>query len=217
MNNADAPEIQRQGFATLLRHRTEAVHREAERSGFIADLIRGRATRDGYALFLRNLLPVYDALEAALDERSGPKFAFWRDRKLSRRHRLRADLHNLIGADWAARCELLPEAERYAASIRTAASDEHLLAHAYARYLGDLSGGQILRTVLTRKLALAPDALAFYDFSDILDIDLKKAMIRDALDRVDPSGPMAEATIQEAIAAFRHNISLALAVQVADT
>ena len=32
-----------QGFAALLRAHTQTIHREAERSGFVADLLRGRA------------------------------------------------------------------------------------------------------------------------------------------------------------------------------
>jgi heme oxygenase len=49
-----------------LREATADLHRRAERSGVIADLLHGRATRSGYALWLRNLLPAYRNLEAAL-------------------------------------------------------------------------------------------------------------------------------------------------------
>lgn len=209
----DLPEAP--SFARVLREHTQAIHREAERAGFIADLIRGRATRDGYVLFLRNLVPVYDALEAALAERAGPLYAPFADRALHRGAALRADLAALAGPDWAARWALLPEAEGYARAVASAAEDDRLVAHAYARYLGDLSGGQILKPVLARTLGLGPEALGFYDFAPAVAVAERKEAIRAALDRIDPLAPAAEVIVTEAIGAFRHNMALALAVQVA--
>ena len=52
-------ERQRQGLAQALPARTRTLHLRAERSGFVADLIRGRGSRTGYLLFLRNLQPAY--------------------------------------------------------------------------------------------------------------------------------------------------------------
>ncbi len=45
---------------------------------------------------------------------------------------------------------------------------ELLVAHAYVRYLGDLSGGQQLKRIVTRSLAIGPRLrrIAFYDFGD---------------------------------------------------
>lgn len=204
------------GFAVRLREATKTVHREAERTGFIADLIRGRATRAGYALFLRNLVPAYATLEARLDHLTDMSallsgFAAPGLRRLSR---LVADLETIHGPDWQDGCALLPEAEAYAEAIQAAARGDGagLAAHAYARYLGDLSGGQILKPLLTRTLHLGPDALTFYDFPAFPDPDVAKRAMRNALDTVEPSGPIADGLIEEAIAAFRHNIDLSLAV-----
>ena len=207
------------GFAALLRERTALVHREAERTGFIADLIRGRATRVGYALFLRNLVPVYDALEAALDvmrDRSSDDgcssavLSAFVDRRLRRRDALRSDLGAIAGPAWEADLQLLAATGAY---VRAAAGSERLVAHAYARYLGDLSGGQILPPVLARNLDLPAEALTFYDFPLVPDIAAPKAAMRVALDQVGTDGPAAGAIVEEAIAAFRHNIALSLAVQ----
>ena len=205
------------GFAAILRERTSAIHREAERIGFIADLIRGRATLAGYALFLHNLSPVYEALEEAIDARANQDAAGFEvlapfaERGLRRLDALRADLRSL-GAG-VVHCATLPEAADYAQAVRAASGDERLVAHGYARYLGDLSGGQILKPVLARTLGLPPEALSFYDFPAIPNLVALKAAMREALDRVDASGPMAAAIVQEAIAAFRHNIALSQAVQ----
>ena len=206
------------GFAAILRDRTKLVHREAERSGFIAELIRGRATRHGYAVFLRNLVPAYSAMEAALKPRRDmPVLATFADPRLSRMPALEADLSAIAGPDWAAALPLVPEAEAYALTIERAAHEGGLLliAHAYARYLGDLSGGQILKPLLGRALGLAPDMLAFYDFPALADLDAPKAAMRAALDAIATDGPDAEPLVTEAIAAFRHNIALSEAVQAA--
>jgi len=41
---------------------------------------------------------------------------------------------------------------------------ELLIAHAYTRYLGDLSGGQILKRLAQRNYGLKSDGTNFYDF-----------------------------------------------------
>ena len=210
----DDPSAEAPSFAAVMRERTKIVHREAERSGFIADLIRGRATRRGYATFLRNLVPVYAALEAALAaRRNSPLLAAFAAPSLRRLASLQRDLSALVGPDEAAALPLVEAARAYATAIDDVAADPRLMAHAYARYLGDLSGGQILKPLLGRTLGLGPEALSFYDFPDIVDLGAPKIAMREALDRV----PAAEAEpiVAEAIAAFRHNIALSEAVQAA--
>ncbi len=209
-------------FSAALREATADVHRQAERTGFIADLLRGRATRAGYVLFLRNLVPVYTALEAALDVHIGaddgatgcthalPPFA---DRRLRRLPALLADLEALAGTGWKRVYPVLPEADAYALAVASAGrGDGHrLLAHAYARYLGDLSGGQILKPLLARLYGLAPETLTCYDVPALADLRAPKVALREALDTVQADG--AAAIIAEALDAFRHTIALSDAVR----
>ena len=203
------------GFAVAVRERTKLVHRQAERAGFIADLLHGRATTAGYAVFLRNLHPAYAALETALTARADhPLAAAFGDPRLHRLDALAADLRVLAGADWAAALPLLPEAAAYAEAIRATASDPaRLTGHAYARYLGDLSGGQILKPLLARMLGLGPDALGFYDFPAFADLAAPKLTLRAALDAVPTTSDQAQALCNEAMVAFRHNIAVSEAVQ----
>ena len=207
-----------QGFAAMMRDGTKVVHREAERAGFIADLIRNRVTRHGYALFLRNLVPAYDALEHALAEHADlPILAAFADPNLRRLPSLILGIEAIEGIGWAGTLPLLPAAKTYADAIRDAASGTglRLVAQAYARYLGDLSGGQILKPLLSRTLGLGPDALGFYDFPGIGDLDAPKTAMRAALDTIAPDGPDASLLIEEANEAFRHNIAVSEAVQAA--
>ena len=204
------------GFAATLREHTKTIHRAAERAGFIADLLHGRATLAGYALFLRNLHPVYAALELALIAHTrDPLAGAFADPRLHRLAAFTSDLHVIVGADWSA-LPLLPAAEAYVETINAAARDPaRLAAHAYARYLGDLSGGQILKPLLARTLGIGTDGLAFYDFPAFADLAAPKAAMRNALDTVPTFGPRATAICAEAVTAFAHNIALSEAVQAA--
>ena len=204
------------GFAAHVREHTRLVHREAERAGFIADLLHGRATKAGYALFLRNLHPAYAALGGGLASwADGPLAGAFADPRLRRLDALTADLHALAGADWPT-MPVLAEATTYANAIAMAAADpSRVSGHAYARYLGDLSGGQILKPLLARMLGLGPDALQFYDFSQFSDINEPKLALRTALDHVPTASVAAHMFCQEAVAAFRHNMAVSLAVQAA--
>ena len=207
-------------FSAALREATADVHRQAERTGFIADLIRGRATRAGYVLFLRNLVPVYAALETALDIQvstdsradsgAGALLPF-ADQRLRRLPALLADLEALAGSGWRLAYPVLPEADAYAIAIAGRGDGYRLIAHAYARYLGDLSGGQILKPLLARFYDLGPETLTFYDFPALADLHAPKVTMREALDSVPPDG--AAAIIAEALDAFRHTIALSDAVR----
>lgn len=201
--------------SAALRDATEALHRRAERSGITRDMLRGTADRQGYAMLLRALLPAYEALEVGLTA-FGPAGVAWA--VLRRAPALAADLAALCGPDWAA-MPAPPAAWRYRARVMRAAGAARagegiapLLAHAYVRYLGDLSGGQILRRRLRETLDLPDGALAFHDFPLVADIADCKRAFRAALDQAGAAADDARRLIGEARVAFRLNISVSEAV-----
>lgn len=202
-------------LSTLLREGTRAQHARAERSGFIADLLRGRGQHAGYVLLLRNLLPAYRALEQGLERHgASPVFAGLAWPALFRAPALERDLDLLAGPDWPRTIALLPEGMRYA-EVVTAASfgaGHGLLAHAYTRYLGDLSGGQVIGRLLRRSLGMSEEALSFYRFAAIEDPDAFKREFRRALDA---AGPLVDraSIVQEAVTAFELNIALSEAIR----
>jgi len=105
--------------------------------------------------------------------------------ELFREHALATDLEFLARADWRRTLKPSAAAQRYAARLRALSQGPAalLVAHAYTRYLGDLSGGQILRRVAARALGLTgPDGLAFYDFPQIPDLAAYKQAFRARLD-----------------------------------
>ena len=194
---------------------TKTLHTEAERSGIIRDLLRGEASRDGYILLQRNLLPAYRALEAGLERhRDTPALAALAAYRLNRAPALEADLAALCGSEFSG-IPLLPAGDAYARRIDEAAEGDgaRLIAHAYTRYLGDLSGGQILKRLLSKNPGLQPDELSFYDFPDHADLAALKAAYRDALDQAGTQADDPQAIIEEGSTAFSLNIDLSWAVQ----
>lgn len=196
---------------------TKTLHVEAERSGIIRDLLRGEASRAGYTLLQRNLLPAYEALEAGLDaHRASPLLGPLAAYRLDRAPALRADLAALCGGDFT-QLPLLPEGAAYAQRIADAAQGdgELLIAHAYTRYLGDLSGGQILKKLLAKRPGLAPNELTFYDFPDHADLAALKGAYRHALDDAGARAAHPKAIVDEGSVAFQLNTAISWAVQTA--
>ncbi|HLG81947.1 MAG TPA: biliverdin-producing heme oxygenase [Bradyrhizobium sp.] len=201
---------------TALYLRTKALHLEAERTGIIRDLLRGEASRDGYVLLLRNLLPAYQAMEHGLQRHRGSAIlGAIADYGLERAAAIEADLAALCGARWSHNVPLLAAGRRYASRVQEAAKGNgaRLIAHAYTRYLGDLSGGQILQRLLARSLQLRPAELSFYDFQRFSDLEALKADYRRALDQAGVLAADPDAVIEEGAVAFSLNIDLSCAVQ----
>jgi heme oxygenase (biliverdin-producing, ferredoxin) len=196
--------------------RTKALHLEAERTGIIRDLLRGTASRNGYVLLLRNLLPAYQAMEHGLQRhRDSAILGAIADYRLDRAPAIEADLAALCGARWSRDIPLLAAGELYVSRVQEAAKGNgaRLIAHAYTRYLGDLSGGQILQRLLARSLQLRPAELSFYDFPGFSDLDALKADYRKALDQAGALAADPDALIEEGAVAFSLNIDLSCAVQ----
>lgn len=206
------------GVVAALHSRTQSLHTEAERSGVIRDLLRGEASRAGYVALLRNLLPAYRALEQGLDaHRSSSGLAALAAFRLDRAAAIEADLTALCGNDWSETVPLLSAGHAYGARIAAVAEGHgtRLIAHAYTRYLGDLSGGLILRRLLSRSLALRDDQLSFYDFSRFGDPAALKAEFRRALDQAGAHARDPHAVVEEGAIAFQLNIELSRAVKQA--
>ena len=201
---------------TALYLRTRTLHLEAERTGVIRDLLRGESSRDSYILLLRNLLPAYRAMEQGLARHRGsPGLGALADYQLDRAPAIESDLDELYGERWRHDVPLLPAGEIYAGRIAKVAEGDgaRLIAHAYTRYLGDLSGGQILQKLLTRSLELRPSELSFYDFPRFCDLTELKTGYRKALDQAGAHASDPDLVVEEGAIAFSLNIDLSCAVQ----
>ena len=196
-----------------MRRRTSELHIAAERSGIVAALIKGQVSRSRYALFLRNLLPAYQAMELALLHHRGRlNFHGLAQPSLYRAERIVADLIDLEGSGWAASLPLLASGERYAARVEWAGRSDMLIAHCYTRYLGDLYGGRMLAQRIMTRFGPNFQAVAFVTFPEIHDLDVFREAYRRDLDRAGGHLSDVEGVVEEAAVAFELNIQLSLEV-----
>ena len=196
----------RPSLAERLKTETRALHTAAERSSFMSVLLRGRMERPAYCALLRNLHAIYAALEPAIVRHAGhPLIAPVYAPALFRTAALAHDLLVLHGQGWASEIALRPAAVAYVARLREidTAQPALLLSHAYVRYLGDLSGGQMLRRVVARSAALAGErGVAFYDFGDVTATRDLTEGFRSGLASVSTDAAQSNALIDEAKLAF---------------
>jgi heme oxygenase len=196
-----------------LRDATHELHVQVERSAFMRALLRGELPREGHALLLRNLHALYAALEPGLQRLAEqPALAPFARPALRREAALAADLRVVHGERWRDELALTPSMTDYVAHLDrlSQAGDRRLVAHAYVRYLGDLSGGQRLRALVARALALPPgQGVAFHDFGDAPVVAALARALREALDALGALGA-GDDVVDEACAAFgRHAVLFA--------
>ncbi|MEU5953566.1 biliverdin-producing heme oxygenase [Streptomyces sp. NPDC047525] len=174
-------------FSTVIRTASHEQHTEAETSTFMSDLLGGRLGVDAYARYTEQLWFVYRALEegaAALkdDPVAGPFI----QPELLRVAELERDLSHLRGAGWQTSATPLPATAAYAARVAECAAEwpGGYVAHHYTRYLGDLSGGQIIRgkAEQTWGFARKGDGVRFYVFEGISNPAAFKRGYRELLD-----------------------------------
>lgn len=200
-------------LSARLRVGTRELHRDAERAGVMAQLLGGRVDAATYVSLLHNLHAIYAALEAALLRfGSHAAVASIFDPALARADALVADITALCRTHGVPRPAVYaPATTAYVARLGSiTAADAHcLVAHAYVRYLGDLSGGQTLRQVVLHSPALGACAsVRFYDFGDDVAVTAQVARFRAGLDTVAEVEGDLDAIVAEAIDAFRWHVRL---------
>ncbi|MEV0890196.1 biliverdin-producing heme oxygenase [Promicromonospora sp. NPDC050262] len=194
-------------LSAVLRQGTRDAHAGANSEQFIEELLSGALTRDAHADLTAQLLVVYEALEeasAALgsdDRGAGLVFA-----ELTRVPAIERDLAFLYGPEWRDKIRILPATRAYADHVReVGGSLPQYAAHSYTRYLGDLSGGQIVKRMMKEHYGLGEEGLAFYTFPDIPKVKVFKDAYREALDELDLDDDEVAATLAETHLAFTLN------------
>ncbi|MFH8218770.1 heme oxygenase (biliverdin-producing) [Streptomyces sp. NPDC018057] len=200
-------------FSTLLRTASHEQHVEAENSTFMSDLLGGRLDLEAYARYTEQLWFVYEALETgtgrlAADPVAGP---FVRP-ELFRLAALERDLAHLRGPEWRAGLRALPATEAYAARVRECREQwpAGYIAHHYTRYLGDLSGGQIIRDRAERTWGFERrgDGVRFYTFEEVANPAAFKREYRELLDGVRADDLEKQRIVAECKRAFALNTAV---------
>ncbi|CAL9288749.1 MULTISPECIES: biliverdin-producing heme oxygenase [unclassified Streptomyces] len=200
-------------FSTLIRTASHEAHTEAETSTFMSDLLGGRLGVDAFTRYTEQLWFVYRALEDAAggladDPVAGP---FIRP-ELYRTAELERDLAHLMGDDWPGRVAPLPATAAYAARVEECARTwpAGYVAHHYTRYLGDLSGGQVIRDRAERQWGFARkgDGVRFYVFDTIGNPAAFKREYRALLDAVNADDLERQRIVDECKRAFAFNTAV---------
>ncbi|MEU1115134.1 MULTISPECIES: biliverdin-producing heme oxygenase [unclassified Streptomyces] len=181
-------------FSTVIRTASQEQHTEAETSTFMSDLLGGRLGVDAYTRYTEQLWFVYRALEDGAKALRGDPVAgpFLRP-ELERVAELERDPTHLRGPQWRAGLTPLPATAAYAARVEECARTwpGGYVAHHYTRYLGDLSGGQIIRGKAERTWGFdrKGDGVRFYVFEQIANPAAFKRSYRALLDGIDAVVP----------------------------
>jgi heme oxygenase len=199
-------------FSQALRERTWSGHGESEGASFMSDLMTGKGTREDYIALVAQHFFVYEALEAAAAVFAGdPVAAPFLSDQLTRLPALEADLSFLLGEDWRARIAPLATTGRYVRRIHEIVAQHWaggFVAHHYTRYLGDLSGGQVIRRIMQRQFGFETNGVGFYLFDQIASPKEFKETYRDQLDAAGWDLAERERVIDEVLAAYRLNTEL---------
>ena len=196
-----------ESLSVELRKATAEVHRQAESSAFVERFTNGTVDRAIHSRHLRALQPVYAALEDGLTKHQhDPRLRAFFLPQLWRTSALEDDLRFLLGDDWR-RHDPVPAAVEYADRLTALSSRKPVLlvSHAYVRYLGDLSGGQMLRRLAAQNLGLEHDGLRFYEFPEIDSAGAFKNDFRRRLDALTLEDAERLQVVDEAKEAFRLN------------
>ena len=197
-------------FSKQLKEGTKKSHTMAENTSFVASFLRGVVDESKYRQLVANFYFIYHALETEVENnKDNPFVGPMRLNGLSRHDALIKDCEYFYGDDWREKIYPTEQTQRYVNRIHEVAKEnpELLIAHHYTRYMGDLSGGQILKGIAQKALGLKEDGLAFYEFPEISDKKGFKESYRRVLDTMIPATQKdVDSIIVEANYAFRLNM-----------
>lgn len=210
-NETAATQEEPKPFSQQLREGTWSDHSDSEGSGFMEDIMRARASYDDYVALAVQHYFMYEALEAVAAEHAGdPAFAPFHPAALVRMDALVSDLEFLIGADWRDKIEAVPATAAYADRIREVGAEGWvggIIAHHYTRYLGDLSGGQMISRRVAKQHGFDGAGVEFYAFPELGDVTEFKNRYRGELDAYGEtlSATERERMVDEVRIAYRFN------------
>jgi len=201
-------------LAGQLREGTKKSHTMAENTGFVACFLKGVVEKTSYRKLISDLYFVYKAMEEEIDrlvQEDHPVIKHIGFKELFRRQTLEKDLEFYYGNNWLDQIKISDSAQSYVNRIRLVANEspELLVGHHYTRYIGDLSGGQILKKIAKKALNLrGDDGLNFYEFKLIEDEKLFKKSYSETLNKLPIDQKIADNIIDEANEAFAYNMNM---------
>ena len=203
-------------LAGQLREGTKKSHTMAENTGFVACFLKGVVEKKSYRKLISDLYFVYEAMEEEIEierlvHEQHPVIKPIGFKSLFRKETLENDLKFYFGDTWKNEIHISQSAKEYVERIREVAkkSPELLVGHHYTRYIGDLSGGQILKRIAKKALNLqGNNGLNFYEFELITDEKKFKEEYSHTLNQLPINQTTADQIIDEANQAFTYNMKM---------
>ena len=190
-------------LALQLKEGTKVSHSAAENTKFVSSFLKGVVSRDNYKQLTANFYFVYRAMEEEIDKLDDFPL---HDKLLNRTNKLEQDLRYYYGVMWRDKIEPSQATKNYVKRIQNI-EPYLLVAHHYTRYMGDLSGGQILSNIAKNALNLTTEGLKFYEF-DIPNMKEYKDKYRQSLNDLTMSDTQVSMLIDEANYAFKLNMCM---------
>lgn len=156
----------------------------------------------------------YTAMEEEIERnKDHPHFApLYFPAELHRHEALARDLEYFYGPDWQSQVSCSQATQRYVDRIHQVGQEDPVLlvAHAYTRYMGDLSGGQVLKKVAQRAMKLPPtgEGVEFYQFDAIHSAKAFKQLYRSHMNELELDMEMKKRLVDEAVKAFQFNMEV---------
>ena len=196
-------------LSSQLKEGTKESHSAAENTKFVASFLRGVVDYEEYRKLLTNFYYVYDTMEQRIRETEDPMVKAIRSESLERKEGIERDLEYYYGPEWKDKQTPSEACNKYCHRLNEVAEENPylLVAHHYTRYIGDLSGGKILKEI-TKRVLNPPvgKGLDFYEFPSIPDAKEFKNNYRASLDTLGCDEHQVNALITEANYAFRLNM-----------
>jgi heme oxygenase len=199
-------------LAKELKTGTKRSHTAAENTKFVGSFLRGVVSEENYRTLIKDFYFVYSAIEEEMERLKDDEFLnpiYFKE--LNRLDAIKKDLRYFYGPNWLMEVKPSEGCIQYVERIHEVADQDPylLVGHHYTRYLGDLSGGQILKGIAEKALDLPKgEGLHFYEFPDINDKKEFKTKYRSGLDKVTNDSSKMNDIIAEANYAFRLNMYL---------
>lgn len=199
-------------LSNRLREGTAHSHTMAENTAFMKCFLKGIVEKEPLRKLFANLYFVYSTLEEEFERHryhTTLKSVYFPE--INRKANLEKDLAFYYGDRWREEISPSESGRDYVARIRQIANTEPalLIAHAYVRYMGDLSGGQALKNIIRSAMSLPPgEGTAFYEFDSLSTVEAKRAFkekYRQALDSLAIDESLIAKIVDEANYAFELN------------
>jgi len=170
-----------------IKELTMGHHKAAEEQPFVGVMFSGKLDARTYAIFAYNQYLMYEALENTAMDAGVLEYDF---PDIQRASALKADYLELW--EEASPPPTLDTTKTYVKYISELTDPDRLFAHIYTRHMGDLMGGQMLKSKVPGKSLVYE-----FKFPDLLKVNIRKRLKDDMVEEVKASYGFATDTFKE--------------------